>query len=325
MALQRNPFWQAGTVVLRYKRQLVLAGTGAIVSAVCFGGGLGMLLPTLQLLLGQKQPLHELISRHLDAPDRPTVVREAGRWLSQHVPTDPFLAFVTVMAVVSCLTVIGSTGRYVHELATLTVVARTAVYWRGRAFARLIQARLEYLLIRGYADFMSRITHDVSTMCRGIASILGGAVAKLLNGAVGVTVALILDWRLTLIALVGAPVIAILMRKFGKRIRRASRQLMGQRGRMIAMLNESLGGIRVVKVHHGEGYERRRFARLNRAVYSQEMKIRQVRAISSPVIESLGLFGVMLVASIAAWYILRQDVAPERFMTVLAALGSFSS
>ncbi len=322
MLTWRDPFWQASSVVLRYKRQIGLALTGAVISALCFGGGLGMLLPTLQLLLGQKQPLRDLIEQSMGSPDSPLWMRDLAAWLAPQVPTDPFRAFLLVMAMIATLTVIGSTGRYLHELQTLTVVARSGVYWRSRLLGRLIQARLDHLLLNGYADSISRITHDVTLLCRGFSTVMGKAASKILNGLVGVAVAVCLDWRLTLIALVGTPVIAVLMRKFGKRIRRATKRLMSQRGRMIAMLNEALGGIRVVKVHHGEGYERRRFARLNRAVYSEEMRVRKVRAISSPVVESLGLFGVMLVASIAAWYVLHEDVAPERFMTVLAALGA---
>ena len=322
MVSLRDPFWQTSAVILRYKRQLAAALAGALISALCFGGGLGMLLPTLQLLLGEKKSLHELIDRGLGASDNPPLVRDAAGWLRDQVPADPFAAFVMVMVAIAVLTVVGSVGRYIHELYMLTVLARSAVYWRSRLVHRLLQARLEHLLWTGYADFINRVTQDVTLLCKGFAAILGKALAKILNGAVAVAVAFWLDWRLTLIALIGTPVIAVMMRKFGKGIRRASKRLMSQRGRMMAMLNEALGGIRVVKVHHGEGYERRRFARINRSLFTEEMRLRRVRALSSPVVETLGLFGVLLVASIAAWYILRQDVAPERFMTVLAALGA---
>lgn len=308
--------------MLGYKRQLGLAIIVAVLTAVCYGGGIGLILPTLQLLLGQQQPLHDLIERNLTQADQPVIIQELGRWLAGQVPTEPYAAFLLVMAVLAVMTVVGSFGRYLHEVLALTVVARCLLVWRKRIFARLIGARMDQVLLRGNADHISRITADVTVLGRGLQAVLGGALAKLLNGSVALAVALWLDWKLALIALVGLPVIAILLRRFGRKIRRASRRMLRQRGHMIGLLTESLGGIRVVKVHHAEGYERRRFGRINRSLFNEDMKMRRVRAMSSPVVETLGLFGVMAVAAIAAWYIFRQHVPPEQFMTVLAALAA---
>ncbi len=321
----QDPFWKSAAVLLGYKRQIAMALAAALVTAGCFGGGLGMVLPTLHLLLGQQRPLNELIQEYLGGPDRPILVQHLAAWLAGQVPSEPFHAFLVVMATVAMFTVLGSVGRYTHELLTLSVVARAMTLWRQRLFHRLIHARMDHVLVRGNSDHISRVTVDSAVLGNGLQAILGNAVAKVLNGVAAFVLALWLDWRLTLIAMIAAPVIAVLLRRFGKTIRRASKRLLEQRGRMIAVLNESLGGIRVVKVCHAEGYERRRFGRINRCLFHEEMRMRQVRAMSSPIIETLGLFGVMGVASIAAWYIFRQNVAPERFMTVLIALGAASA
>lgn len=318
----RDPFWQTSLTLLRYKKQLGLAFLGAVISAACFGTGLGMVLPTLQLLLGQKKPLHELVDQFLTNPKNPQMVQDLAVWLTPRLPHDPLYGFLAVMGTIAALTAIGSCGRYLHELLTLTVVARAGLAWRADMFRRLVHARLDHVLVKGSADYISRLTYDCAVLSRGHYAILGKTVAKVFNGVAALGVAVWLDWRLSMIAMVCTPGMAALLRKFGRRIRRASRRLMQQRGGMIAMLNESLGGLRVVKVHHAEGYERRRFGRINRAVYLEEMRMRQARALSGPVVETLALLGVVAVASIAAWYIFRLNVPPERFMTVLIALGA---
>ncbi len=318
----RDPFWKSATVLLGYKRQLGIALVGAVITAFCFGGGLGMVLPTLHLLLGQKRSLGQLIEENLASPDQLQVVQTVAAWAADHVPADPLHAFLMVMAAVTVFTVGGSIGRYTHELLTLTVVARATMAWRKKLFRRLIHAQLYHTLLKGNADHISRIVTDTAVMGRGFYAILGKAVGQIFNGIAALMLAVLLDPKLTLIALIGAPVIGVLLRKFGKRIRRASKRLLQERGRMIGALGESLGGIRVVKAHHAEGFERRRFSQINRMVYKEEMRMRQARALASPLVETLGLFGVMAVASIAAWYIFRQDVSPERFMTVLISLGA---
>ena len=44
----RDPFWQSAKILLGFRRQLLIALVGALVSAACFGAGIGMLLPTIQ-------------------------------------------------------------------------------------------------------------------------------------------------------------------------------------------------------------------------------------------------------------------------------------
>ncbi len=321
----RNPFLKTAGVLFNYKRQLAVAFSGAAVSAVCFGGGITMILPVLQLLLQEKQALQELITNQLAGPDRPLAVQDFGNWLAAQVPTDPFYAFLAVVGIIMALTLISNVGRYIHELLTLTVVARAVMLWRARLFNRLIQAELVQLMVTSQADQISRVLADARLLGRGYHAVLGKALPKILNGIGALGVALWLDWRLSMIALISAPIGTSLLRTFGRKIRRASKRLLRQHGHMQAILHEVLAGLRIVKVHHAEGYERRRFARINRGLYAEEMSLRQVRAIAAPVIETLGLLGVLSVASIAAWYIFRRDIAPERFLTVLIALAGAAS
>lgn len=318
----RDPFLASAAVLLGFKRRLALALIAAVGTGLCFGGGLGMVLPTLHLLLGQQRPLPEVIREQLGHSDQPLFVQTIAAWVAGQVPAEPFHAFLLVMMIVLAFTILGSIGRYTHELLTLTVVARTMMVWRDRMFRHLIQARMDRMLVDGSSDYISRISFDTTVLSGGYQAFLGKALAKVLNGAAALGLALWLDWRLTLIALTGAPLTVLLLRRFGKRIRRASRRLLQHRSYLIAVLTEVLGSIRVVKVHHAEGYERRRFSRINRSVYNEEMRMRQARALSSPVIETLGLCGIVLIASIAAWYIFRLNVPPARFMTVLIALGA---
>lgn len=315
----RNPFWQTVGYLFAYKRAMAVAILGAVVSAACFGAGIGMMMPTFGLLLQQKRSVQELVDGY--APGSlPAGVDQAIRGLAASLPADPFWGFVVVLGVIAVLTMIGSAGRFVHAVTTLTIAERAATELRGRMFRRFIHAPLTVALQRGASDLISRTIVDTHHLARGHQDIMGKAVAEVLKGAAALTVALLLDWRLTLIALIAAPLIAVMLRKFGKVIRRASKRVLHEQGRMYAAMNESLGGLRVVKVHQAEGYERRRFRQLNRRLFAEHMTMRRARAMSSPIVETIAIFGVMAVATIAAWYIFRHDVEPQRFMTVLLSL-----
>lgn len=316
----RDPFWKSITVLLRFKRQLAMALAGALVSAACFGAGILTLLPALKLLLDEQKTLGEVARQYLGAEDRSQVLQSLGQWIELHAPSDRFWAFLAVMGLVATLSILGSTGRYVHELLSITLVNRSAMIWRKRLFRQLIQVPTLHLLKSGNADHISRLLFDVRVMTQGYMAVMGKAAAHVLKGAAALGSALLLDWLLTAIALIGLVPIAILLRNFGTRIRRASRRALRQRGYMVGALNEALGGIHVVKVHNAEGYERRRFGIINKALFNEDMKMRQAKALASPLVDTMALLGAIGVATIAAWSIFHMAIEPEQVMTVVMAL-----
>lgn len=359
----RNPFWKSTRILWSYKRLLAMALFGALISAASFGAGLGMILPTLHVLLGGDSdqnthrrlvreleqpdnpphvqqtsqwlkvrveehylpPLKRLIRDRLVQPEQPPWVRRAGAWLIEHVPHDEFTAFMLIMAVIVVMAIIGSIGRYIHELFTLTVIFRAAMVWRGRMLRRLVHSPMVHILQSGTSDYVSRIVVDTNLLSSGYQAVLGRTLAEILKAIAALGAAFMINWRLTAAAALGVPLAAVLLRKFAKRIRRASRRALEKRGRMIGRLRETMDSLPVVKVNTAEGYERRRFSRVNRELYGEEMKVRRIRALSSPVIETLALFGMIALACISAWLIFRQGFEAKEFFTVLIMLGAAAS
>jgi len=111
------------------------------------------------------------------------------------------------------------------------------------------------------------------------------------------------------------------MRKFGKRIKRASKRALKQQSTILKTLNNTYTALPVIKTCNAEGYERRRFHRLNRQLFREQMAMRQARALAGPVIETLAMVGVMGTAILAAWYFFDRGVGTERFLTVLVSLA----
>ena len=358
--MMHRQFWQSTKILFRFKRLLVLALIGAVLSAVCFGAGLTMILPTLHVLLGgddehairiemvrklqdvehdpafrelgrvweaeikaqERPPLQRLIDEKLGPPDSKQWRQDLAAWLSIRIPEDRLEAFVLIMSAIVVLTIVGSIGRYLHELFMLTIILRAALTWRAKMFRRLIQAPMRDLITKGTSDHISRMVTDSYILSNGYQAILGKTLAEVLKGVAALAGAFLVSPALAGLALAGALPMGLLLRKFGKRIRRATRRALIQRGNMIRRLKESLDSAHVVKVHEAEGYERRAFGRVNRALLNEQMKVRRVRALSSPLIESLSLIGVVAIACVSAWLIFRRGQDATEFITVLVMLGA---
>ncbi|MFI4896446.1 MAG: ABC transporter ATP-binding protein, partial [Phycisphaerales bacterium JB059] len=133
--------------------------------------------------------------------------------------------------------------------------------------------------------------------------------------------ALILNWPLTLAALILAPLLVTVIRKLGKRIRRAARGALESQAGLLHASTEAMQGLRVVKVHTAERYEQGRFHKINKEYLRQQLRVRTARAITSPLVEVLSILAVGALTLGAVWLILEGRLEKSEFLLTLAALA----
>ncbi|MCC6580001.1 MAG: ABC transporter ATP-binding protein [Phycisphaeraceae bacterium] len=317
-------FWSSSRDLLRYWRPLLAAFGGADLNAACFGIGVGMLLPAIKLLteLENHQTLAQILLKIAEKPSVPASLREALNQVAPLLPTEPFWSFELILLVIMVMTVLGNVGRFFHEWLTLTVVMRMTMVWRARIMRRLVHAPYIDLLQKGSSEHLIKVLTDTEILSAGYRALMGRVLGESLKGIGGVTMALVINWRITLWALLCLPVVSVIMRKFGKIIRRSTKRSLQQKAKIVETIIESFTGILVVKSYNAEGYESRRFNRNNRNVFQQEMKARTARSLSSPVVEIASMVAIVTAASAAAWLIFRRGESGEEFIAVLGMLAA---
>jgi ABC-type multidrug transport system fused ATPase/permease subunit len=168
---------------------------------------------------------------------------------------------------------------------------------------------------------VSRIVYDTGTLGQGFNALLSKSVAQVTKGLVVVGFAFYSEWRLTLGALIAAPIVGVIIRKLGKRIRRASRGALESQSGLYRSASEVMGGLRVVKVYTSERAEEGRFHRTNKEVVKQELRVRTARALASPLVETVTIFVLGMLALAAVYAILQKKIVPTDAFTALALLG----
>ncbi|MGB1125149.1 MAG: ABC transporter ATP-binding protein [Phycisphaeraceae bacterium] len=301
--------------MLRYKRLLALAGVGLALMTVSFGAGLGLMYPIFTFLLEEKKTLPDLVSETFDGP-----FKGLGEWLAANLPSDPFNGFMLVMIGMLVLTIVGGLGRVLHAYMIARATSRVVQHWRVELYRRMIRMDMASYWMHGIADGTSRVMADAEQLYIGYRGILVRSAEAILKVAVALTVAFLINWQLTLLALVGGPIIAVIVRKFGKSIRKATKQNMEAKADMLEQMNESLSDLRVVKMSQSEGSESRRYFCSSQRAYKEQVRQHRIRAVSSLVVEIIAIIGVIIVAGVSAKAILVQNVPASEFMMVLAAL-----
>lgn len=326
MAQRRlGAFWSLAKRMTRYPRLLGAACLFALVSAGSLGAGLVGVKPVIDRILGEDAGLPELLA---PASSWPVV----GSFLTPErlasLPPGPFTAMVWVMVGLGLLTLLGATANFLHAFFSLTVVNRTTTAIRREVFRHVLRLPLGSVIgaagPSGSApsDLISRIVHDTGQLQGGLVALVSKAMAQTLKGVGALTAALIIEWRVTLAALVVGPVLMAVIRKLGTKIRRASRAALESQARLLAAAAEALQGMRVVKTHTAERYESGRFHRLNKTVMREQMRVRTARALASPLVEVLAIFSLGLLVLIVGKQILDGRLDKGAFILAIAALAA---
>jgi len=317
-----DAFWTFAKSMLRYKRLVVLAMVFAVLSAGGLGIGIVAIKPVLDIVLGgeagQDVGLPELLTR-LDN-DSP-VSGWVPNWIIDAAPSGSFTAVVIILTGLGVLSVLGASANFLHQYFALTVVHRTVANVRRRAFGTLVHLPLAQVVSQGTGDSVSRVVNDTAHLAQGLNALLSKAVAQITKGLGALLAALILNWPLTLAALIIAPVLVTVIRKLGKRIRRAARRALESQAGLLHASTEAMQGLRVVKVHTAERYEQGRFHKINKEFLRQQLRVRTARAIASPLVEVLAIVAIGSLTLGAVWLILEGRLEKSEFLLTLAALG----
>ena len=295
-----SAFWHFLGRMLHYRTLVAIGIAAALAEAACAFAGFGALIWVIGQMFGTNETMRDVVAKNLTSGIGHAIVGDPAT-VTQWIPASKFGGFALALGVILALTLVGNALRIVHQMCAITAGLRTTMWIRKEAFQRLVHAPMQQVFTQGNADHLSRIVRDSGTLTSGFTALTAKALRDVLMGGVWLLIAFVINWKLTILFMVGLPLVYVALRKFGKRIRQATEYALKAYGWMVGAVQEALGGIAVVKVHTAEGYERRRFNTINRQVFAQEMKARLARATSSPLIEIIGIVGVMVVSLVAMW------------------------
>ncbi|MEO1129178.1 MAG: ABC transporter ATP-binding protein [Planctomycetota bacterium] len=310
-------FWRYAGRMFHYRARLFLALLMAFLSAFVLGTGIIALVPILNNIFDEEgTTLPALITRYAEKYSV-----EVPQGFLDVLPQGQFGAVVALASVIGVLSILGATANFLHQYFSLTLSLRTVADIRRSAFHRLLHQPLGSIIGSHGSDQISRVISDTNMLGRGFEGLTNKAVAQVTRGFVLLVVACVLNLWLTLVTILVAPIVSIIIRKLGKRIRRASRAAMRKQGKLLGVANEVLHGFRVIKVHAAESAEIGRFTRINEEVVSEQLRARTARALAGPVMELLAIIVLGSLAVIAAKPLIDRVIDPGVFFVALGALA----
>lgn len=232
-------------------------------------------------------------------------------WFATHVlpylNKDRFTLLASVMFILLVLTAIKCCASYVQETLVNASVERTMQLLRERLFRSTLKLDYQTLTLETTPQLMSRFTYDLQQLAIGLTLLGSKAVIEPMKAATCIVGAFWVNWRLTALSFVCAPLAAILFGQLGRKLKQASRRQMQSMSRVYRALSETFQSIPVVLAYRNERLHRRMLAQENRDYYDKAMKIVRIDALSGPSIEFLAMLGVFVASLPGAYLVLRQE------------------
>ncbi len=321
---RHGEFWRACRFLGPYRAHVVIAIVSAFCSGLVFTGGLSAMYPIINVLLNDQtvsQMVDENVAAQAAAHGYVPWYWKLADQLSAYVPDRPVYAIAMMFGFILVLAMVGNVFRFCHEYLSDRSAISAINDIRKRLYDHILHLPLGYFGKHGTSDVTSRLVSDAQSLQDGFKTVLGQAVAEPIKAGLALTLAAIIDWRLTLFIIVFAPLMAVMIKKFGKKVRRASREALKTSANMLGQIEGTLVGIRVVKSAAAERFERRRYASIMSDLRRDQLKMARYEAFSTPTLETLGMLAIGCVLIVASWLIF-EDKSLDKggFLLVLACL-----
>src|SRR3989442_1979033 len=224
------------------------------VASVLDGATFVLLIPFLRTLFGLA-PLPELggssVERVLAVVVGPLLATGSAEGAVRNV----VLGLLGTLALKNALT-------YLAAVSSVAIQENVVRDLRVRLFGHLQTLPLGFFQRTRGGQLLSRLINDTDQVKTTVTAALASLVQNISLIVVYVAILVGLSWRLTLIALVCAPLLVLIIRPLVGKVRRRSREQVEDRGELTSLVSELVGSIKLVRAYVAEGFEAQRFRRL---------------------------------------------------------------
>nr|WP_314525951.1 ABC transporter ATP-binding protein [uncultured Brevundimonas sp.] len=170
-----------------------------------------------------------------------------------------------------------------------------------RLFGRMIRADLARLRSQHSGGFVSSVLFDANLVREAFTSGVVTYTQNLLMLIGTIVFMFFNDWQLAMVVLLGVPLVALVLRRFGKRTRKAARGAMAETENLSTALMENMDGVRLIKIENREAAEEARVAEVVARRQRHVIKGANARAFAGPASDMVAYVVVAAVLAYAGW------------------------
>ena len=166
---------------------------------------------------------------------------------------------------------------------------------RNMMYDKITALPMSFFTSERKGDVMARMSGDVAELENSIMASLDMMFKNPIMIIVCLVMMISISWQLTLFVFILLPLAGLVMGRVGKRLKRQSFEGQTQWGLLMSNIEETLGGLRIIKAFNAEGKVRRRFHRENQVFYEISTHVARRQALAHPMSEFLGTVAIAII------------------------------
>ncbi len=166
---------------------------------------------------------------------------------------------------------------------------------RNFMYRKIIVLPIGFFTVERKGDVMARMSGDVAEIENSVMASLDMLFKNPVLIVVYLGTMLMISWQLTLFVFVLLPLAGYMMGKVGRRLKRTSYETQTQWGVLMSIIEETLGGLRIIKAFNAEERVRTRFYGENELFYRLSNRVARRQALAHPMSEFLGTAAIAVI------------------------------
>jgi len=226
----------------------------------------------------------------------------------------------TIALAVMLLYFVKGVLRFLHSYLMVFVAQSAGRDLRNRIYSHLLSVETSELEKKTSGEINALILNDVGRIEIAIPHLillirepftLLGLMAS----------AFLMNWKLSLFAAVIIPVGLLPMVKITRILKTYGKTIQENIGKISALINETVAGIKVIRAFLSENFMKRRFTKLNESIVRGFLRYALLQEGLSPFMELLGAIGVAAVILYGGYQVIRGETTPGSFLAFITACG----
>jgi ATP-binding cassette, subfamily B, bacterial MsbA len=239
-----------------------------------------------------------------------------GAQNSGNGPPVDVVSALQLCSLIPLIMIVRSVFDYLNAYYMAWVSLRVLADIRTKLYTHIIGQSLDFFNKERSGNLISRVINDTRVAQNALTNISSDAIKQPVAIIGTISVLLYLDWKFAIFSLVLFPVCLVPIVVFGRKVRKQGKLEEQKVGSMMALLQESFAGIRVIKSFAREQRESKQFEKLNLEQFRSGIKVRKAIEIVGPTIEGVSAIGVGL----ALLYVWWSHLDAPRLLSLLACV-----
>ncbi len=278
-----------------YKRYLVLNIVFNLLAAVLTLFSFALIIPILEMLFQINEVTYTFMPWG-SASLKDVVVNNFYFYTQESIQTygaSATLAFLGIALVVMTGLKTGTTYLGLYYIVPL----RSGIVRDNRNFVydKITTLPISFFTSERKGDVMARMSGDVAEIENSIMASLEMMFKNPVMIIVCLGMMIAISWQLTVFVFILLPIAGVVMGRVGKRLKRKSLEGQNQWGTLMSNIEETLGGLRIIKAFNAEDKVKARFHRENEVFYKISNNVARRQSLAHPMSEFLGTAAIAIV------------------------------